>query len=346
MKLKDEAFFKLIRSFLTIYLPKQKCCSVNTTKSYKETLNLLLDYLQTEKQIPLSQISFDHLNATTICSFLDWLQENRGCGVSTRNQRLAALKSFIKYTGVMDCTYVALYAELAKVPIKKEASKIVKFLSEKAMEILLQQPSAGSKCGMRDRFFMILMYDTAARCGEMLSLRIKDIQLQPKGSMVYLTGKGTKMRVVPMMDKTVEHYRHYLDQFHPHLTRDSDDYLFYTTIHGVKNQMSPDNVASFMKRYGELAKQSCPEIPDKVHPHQVRHTRAIHLYRGGMPMPLIAEFLGHADMSTSQIYAYADTEMKRAAIQKADQKSNLVVPAEQPIWVNDDEMIRKLYGLK
>lgn len=345
MKLKDDTLFKLIRSFLTIYLPKQKCYSLNTTKSYKETLNLLLDYLQTEKQIPLSQISFDHLNAATICSFLDWLQENRGCGVSTRNQRLTALKSFIKYAGMMDCACVALQSELAKVPIKKDASKIVEFLSEKAMQTLLQQPSAGSRYGMRDRFFMILMYDTAARCGEMLSLKVKDIQLQPKGSIVYLTGKGSKMRVVPIMDKTADHVRHYLDRFHPLQTRVNDDYLFYTIIHGIKNQMSPDNVASFMKRYGELVKQSCPEIPGKVHPHQLRHTRAIHLYRGGMPMPLIAEFLGHADMSTSQIYAYADTEMKRAAIQKVDQNSNLS-STEQPIWVNDDEMIRKLYGLK
>lgn len=345
MKLKDDVLFKLIRSFLTVYLTKQKCCSLNTTKSYKETINLLLDYLQTEKQVPLLQISFDHLTSDNICNFLDWLQEYRGCSISTRNQRLMALKSFFKYAGMMDPSCVALQLELSKVPVKKDKSSIVEFMSEKALQTLLQQPSADSIRGIRDRFFMILMYDTAARCGEMLNLKVNDIQLKPKGSIVYLTGKGSKMRVVPIMDRTLEHYRYYLDRFHPLQTRESDDYLFYTTIHGIKNQMSPDNVASFMKRYGELAKQSCSEIPDKVHPHQLRHTRAIHLYRGGMPLPLLAEFLGHADMTTTHIYAYADTEMKRAAIQKIDQKSNLV-PSEQPIWVNDDEMIRKLYGLR
>lgn len=345
MKLVDDILFKRIRSFLTIYLPKQKCCSFNTIKSYKETINLLLSYLQKEKQIPLLQIAFEHLDSDTICNFLDWLQEKRGCSISTRNQRLQALKSFFKYAGMMDSDCIALQYALSKVPVKKKISSMVEFMSEKALQALLQQPSVNNKLGIRDRFFMILMYDTAARCREMLSLKVKDIQLQPKGSIVYLTGKGSKMRVVPIMARTAEHYHHYLDIFHPVQTRNSDDYLFYTTIHGVKNQMSPDNVASFMKRYGRSAKQSCPEVPDKVHPHQLRHTRAIHLYRGGMPMPLLAEFLGHADMTTTQVYAYADTEMKRAAIQKVDQRNNLI-PTEQPVWVNDDEMIRKLYGLR
>ncbi|MEB3102871.1 tyrosine-type recombinase/integrase [Ferviditalea candida] len=345
MKIKDDAFFKLIRNFLTIYLPKQKCYSLNTIKSYKEALNLLLDYLQTEKQIPLLRITFELLDSTTIGRFLDWLEEVRGCSVSTRNQRLMALKSFFKYAAMMDSSQIAAHAELAKVATKKAPSSIVEFLTEKALKILLEQPSTHSRCGIRDRFFMILMYDTAARCQEMLDLRLKDIQLQPKNSIAYLTGKGGKMRVVPLMDKTVEHCRYYLDNFHPSGIGSADDYLFYTTIHGKQNQMSPDNVASFMKRYGKLAKEGCSEVPENVHPHQLRHTRAIHLYRGGMPLALLSEFLGHADLATTQIYAYADTEMKRAAIQKVD-GMNQLTPREQPVWLDDDEMIRKLYGLK
>lgn len=147
------------------------------------------------------------------------------------------------------------------------------------------------------------------------------------------------------MQKTVQHYHSYLAQFHPEETRSGDNLLFYTTIHGKTGQMSPDNVAYFMKSYGEKAKAECSGIPNRVHPHQLRHTRAIHLYRGGMPLALLSEFLGHANISTTQIYAYADTEMKRKAIQKACPLNNEPINNETPIWENNDDMLRKLYGL-
>lgn len=121
-------------------------------------------------------------------------------------------------------------------------------------------------------------------------------------------------------------------------------HLFYTVSHGERHRMSEDNVAAFVKKYGEAAKVLSPGIPDRVHPHMLRHTRAMHLYQGGMPMTLLSDFLGHANMDTTKIYAYADTNMKREAIRKA----NSVNPASIPeaIWKNDDEMLRILSGLK
>ena len=193
---------------------------------------------------------------------------------------------------------------------------------------------------------MIFMYDTAARCQEVLDLRLRDFELNTKSPYVYLHGKGSKTRTVPLMAKTVLHYQAYLDDFHLKAEQQSDDFVFYTTIHGKRNQMSPDNVEHFMGLYGERAKQVCSNVPDRVHPHQLRHTRAIHLYRGGMPLALLSEFLGHANISTTQIYAYADTEMKRLAIQKAcPQISESEVDADTPIWDNNDDVIRRLYGL-
>jgi site-specific recombinase XerD len=190
---------------------------------------------------------------------------------------------------------------------------------------------------------MILMYDTAARCQEMLDLKLGDFILNSKNPYVHLLGKGRKTRTVPLMDKTVQHLNLYLEQFHKGNTC-RDDYLFYTVIHGVKHQMSPDNVEKFIMRYGKCAAQVCDEIPKRVHPHQLRHTRSIHLYRGGMPLALLAEFLGHVEIETTRVYAYADTEMKRKAIQKACLKENKI---EEPIiWDKDDEeTLRKLLGL-
>lgn len=121
-----------------------------------------------------------------------------------------------------------------------------------------------------------------------------------------------------------------MSSFHSEEPLSENDYLFYTTIHGQRNQMSPDTVASFMKKYGETANTECAEVPERVHPHQLRHTRATDLYRGGVPLALLSDFLGHANLHTTQIYAYVDTEMKRAAIRK-------VIPAveltkDPPKW--------------
>lgn len=109
--------------------------------------------------------------------------------------------------------------------------------------------------------------------------------------------------------------------------------------------MSYDAVSMFIKKYGAKAKMVCVEIPDRIHPHQMRHTRAIHLYRSGMPLALLAEFLGHSSVQTTQIYAYADTEMKRAALAKASHLTNLT-PKAIPIWQNNEDLILSLSGLK
>lgn len=153
------------------------------------------------------------------------------------------------------------------------------------------------------------------------------------------------MRHVPITAKTVEHIKYYLRMFHPKPTERQDDYLFYTVIHREKRQMSCDNVARFIKQYGESARKKSPDIPENVHPHQLRHTRAIHLYRAGMPLAVLAEFLGHSDISTTQIYAYADPEMKRAAIKKA-RGEELIDTPDEALWQTDEDMIRRLYGLK
>jgi site-specific recombinase XerD len=305
---------------------------------------LFVDYLTVEKKFALSKLSFEHLRADIISGFLDWLQVERHCSSSTRNQRLAALKSFAKYAGLSDISQASLRFEIAKVPVQKSEMSVVEFLSEDALKALLAQPGANRIIDIRNRFFMILMYDTAARCQEMLDLRLRDFELETKFPYIYLHGKGNKTRTVPLMAKTVEHYLLYLAQFHQRESRDLNDLVFYTVIHGQKNPMSPDSVAHFMKQYGESARTMCRGVPMRVHPHQLRHTRAIHLYRGGMPLALLSEILGHSNIATTQIYAYADTEMKRKAIQKACNELG-GTHDEKPLWENNDEMIRRLYGL-
>lgn len=344
MELMDN-FFKTIRSYLTVYLPNQQCCSENTVKSYRESLNFLVDYLRTEKGLRVAQITFSLFDYELISDFLNWLQKTRGYSRTSLNQRLMAIRAFFNYAGAMDCTQVDVYEQIKNIPVPKEAGRIVEFLTEDALQALLAQPNIRKQTEWRNQFFMTLMYDTAARCGEMLNLKVRDLRIDNKHPMIYLVGKGDKTRTLPLMDRTVQLCRQYLETFHPSPHSNGEDYLFYTTAHGNRQQMSADIVAYFMKRYGEMARTICPEVPDRVHPHQLRHTRAIHLYRSGYPLALLAEYLGHANVETTKIYAYADTEMMRASMQKADCLRNSA-PAPEPIWVGDDEMILKLSGLK
>ncbi len=289
-------------------------------------------------------MTVDDLNKDNLAGFVDWLAAVRQNSPGTCNQRLMAFRSFAKYLGIKDFALTSVYADICSVPVKKKASKFVDFLSEEGLKTLLIQPDTSKRLGIRNQCFMCLMYDTAARCQELLDFRLKDLLLDGNAPFVYLTGKGNKTRTVPLIKTTVGHLLNYLKIFHPDYPNHMDDHLFYTTSHGKRHPISRDTVQLFMKKYGKAAREICPDIPEQVHPHQLRHTRAIHLYRGGMPLSILSEFLGHVSEETTRIYAYADTEMKRKAIEKAAPKT--ISDYEAPIWdTSDDEVLRRLAGL-
>ena len=336
-------FFKTIRSFLLEYLPNQRCYTENTVKSYRTALNLLTDYLRKEKKLKVSEINFAIFEREMILGFLDWLQTARGCSLSSRNQRLMVLRSFFEYAGILDCAQIAVHEDVKDIPFAKEHGRIVEFLSEDALKTLLEQPNIHKGKGLRNQFFMTLMYDTGARCDELRSMRVRDLRLKTKDSTAYLLGKGNKPRIVSLLDKTAEHCNRYLQVYHKN--SNPDDLLFYTVTHGERHKMSADAVAAFMEKYGLQARAKCAEVPEHVHPHQLRHTRAIHYYRDGMPLVLIAELLGHSSPETTKIYAFADSTMKRAAMEKADKTRN-ATPQPTAIWEDDEELILRLSGLK
>jgi integrase/recombinase XerD len=337
--------FQLIRDFLTVYLTRQKASSPNTVKAYRDSLNLLFEYLKEEQNISLKEISFERISRTSIEHYLDWLENRRDCCVSTRNHRLSCIRAFYKYAGNMDLKVTAYALEMEKIPLKKVSkSQPLKFFSEDALKAILAQPDTKTLKGTRDLFYMILMYDCGARNQEILDLKVSDIHATIQNPYVIINGKGNKTRLVPLMDKVVDHFTSYVRLFHNgELT---DDLLFYIIQKDKKQAMSPDNVAKFMKKYGDKAKIKCNSVPEGLHPHMFRHSRAMHLYHGGMPLPLLSEWLGHAQVETTMIYAYADTQMKRDAIEKATSNLNPLLQSQpRPTWQDDEALIKRLYGL-
>ena len=342
MKVKDAQFFAVVSSFLNVYLVKNRSCSSNTVKSYEDALNLLFTFLEGTKDIPRQRVSWSHFTRQNIQEFVDWLEKVRNCSRQTQLQRLAAIRSFVRYGGIVDLRVIAIQADVERIRYRKPPPALVGYLTKEELSIFLAQPNCKKCTGFRNMVFLVLMYDTAARCQEMLDLRIQDLVLHRTSPCVYFTGKGNKTRVVPILPKTAEHLRSYLKKFHPAENRKRDDYVFYA-YGGPQRPMSPDTVAAFVKKYGESARHVCTSIPERVHPHMLRHTRAMHLYQDGVPLAMVSEFLGHAQIETTKIYAHADTEMKRKAIQQAANKLNDTIP--DVLWNTDDEeMMLKLRG--
>ena len=338
-------FFETIRSYNCEYLPRQKCVSENTQKAHKNTLNLFVSFLRNEKKLRVDKITFEIIDRQVIVDFLQWLVDTRGISPLSRTQRLSILRTFFGYAGEIDCTNVALEQQIKKIPMGRHKGKIIEYLSDKALKTVLEQPDTRRRNGQRDRFFMSLMYDTAARVSELLDMKICDIKIDTEHPVAYLRGKGDKVRVTPIMPKTVEHCKAYLRVFHPNSVPTSKDNLFYTNLHDEKHRLTAAAVGKFFKKYGEWARRECSEVPERVHPHQFRHTRAIHLYRDGYPLVLVGEYLGHVNPETTKVYAYADSEMKRKALEQADAVHG-DASDEVAAWENDEEMILRLCGLK
>lgn len=348
IKFGNSTLFKLIHDYLKIYLPKQRKLSHNTIRSYREALELLIDFVKVQKNIPLQDVTFEMLTTETVTDYLDYLEEERGCSVSTRNNRLAALRAFLEYSADRDVTTAVVLNDMKKVPLKKsDKIQAINYMSMAAITAIVEQTDAASPKGLRDRVFMILMYDTGARIQEMIDIRLCDFRLG-KTSTVLLHGKGRKIRSVPLMEKTVQHLRKYISAFHYDIPLSPEVPLFYSEIHGQRNPLSDRHIRYLLKDYGNKAREVCLEVPENIHPHLWRHSRAMHLYQQGMDLTLVSQWLGHANLETTLVYAHADTEHKRKAIAAATPVDNPLNTKLSPerFTVSDEDTLKRLTGLK
>lgn len=348
MDAQNNSLFPFLHDYLKIYLPKQRKASVNTVRSYRKGLEALLDYTKEQLQLPLDHITFEHLTVDLILSFMEQLKSDTDCAVSTYNSRLAAIRAFMDYAAGRDIALAATLEKLKKISFEKQAnSHIVEFMSMETVTAIVEQTDASTSKGLRDRVFIILLYDTGARVQEMLDIRLCDLQFgrTPK---VTLHGKGRKTRAVPLMAKTVQYLRKYLSEFHSGELLSSDMPLFYSIRNGMTNKLTDRLIRYMLQKYGQMARSVCQDVPENVHPHLFRHSRAMHLYQEGMDLTLISQWLGHSQLETTLIYAYADTEQKRKAIAAATPENNPLYAKLNPArcTVTDEETLKRLTGLR
>jgi site-specific recombinase XerD len=339
---------KKVKYFLTEYLSKEKGASPNTIKSYKETLNQFFGYLQKIYSINLNDITFEMLTKENVVSYLNWLEEVCGTTISTRNQRLACICSFTSQVSASDLALKSQLIDIKEIPFKKNlhGSLPLNYFSDDVLEAILAQPKPQIQKEFRDLFFMSLLYDTAARVQELLDLKPNDIHSDVSQPYAILTGKGSKTRLVPLMPNTVKLFKTYISFFHTIAPIDTN--LFYVKYKSRFEPMSQDCVSKFIEKYRIRAKVSCSHIPEHITPHMFRHSRAMSLYRGGMPLPLLSEWLGHKKMETTlTYYANADTKMKKEAIDRATSTFNpLRNKLPEGINADEEQIIKRLYGLQ
>ncbi len=336
-----DSFYRRLREWFTVFLPRQRGASPHTITSCRHTWNMLLGYVAETRGVPLSKITFTVLDRACVIGFLDHTRDTRGWTAATYNQRPACIRSFFTYAATAEPTLAMHLVDLSGIPqLKAPVTPTIRYLTTTAITALLATPDPTTKKGLRDQFFMILMYDLAGRDAEMLALTPADIDT--KRLTVDLIGKGSKPRRPPITTETAAHYRRYTAALHAN--PEPGQPLFYTVHAHRKTTMSDDNVARFLRQHAAEARKTCPDIPENVHPHMLRHSLAMHLYQAGMPLALLTEWLGHTDPETTLIYAHADREMKRQALAKATGGIS-AGPPPLPIWHDREDIIQQLCGL-
>lgn len=346
-KKKISEFYQMTQSFFRVYLPSQRNSSEHTIRAYQKPIDQLAEFVAERRNVCLWDVDFPLIDSTILSEFLDSL-EGFGNSIATRNQRLKGIRAFYSYAAMMRPVLMNYRAEIYKIPFKKETSEqVVDYLSEDATKALLGMPDAGTKKGLRDQFLLIFLYDSAARVQEAADVKLKDIHTG-KTPVVVLHGKGDKLRTVPLMEKTMEHFELYRKVFHPDEGIYSDRPLFYTKRSGSENCISESAIRKMLGRYGGAVKKAFPEIEGSIHPHLLRHSRAMHLYQHGMDLTLISQWLGHANLETTLVYAHADTEHKREAIARASQSDSPLAGKlnADRYTVTDEDVLKRLYGLK
>lgn len=337
--MKPTDFATHLTEFLSIYLPGQKNASRNTITSYRDTFKLLIRYCQEQRHIPVEKLNMDMLSHGLITDFLDWLEKERKCSISTRNQRLAAIHSFFRYAQYEEPSGILHFQKVIALPVKKASKPSVPHLTPEAMKLLLSQPDKTTAKGRRDLTLLSVLYDSGCRVQELVDLRVRDVVLNDPAVLI-LTGKGNKIRRIPLMKNTLILLQYYIQENSLNKPWKSDYPLFKNKQH---NKLTKEGIAYIISQYVCSARGISRSVPEKVMPHMFRHSKAMHLLQAGISLIYIRDFLGHTDIKTTEIYAKCDSELKRKAIENAYPD---LVDSNLPDWSKDAALLNWLSNLK
>jgi integrase/recombinase XerD len=335
--MKPTDFSVHITSFLTEYLPSQRNVSPNTIKAYRDAFVLFLRYCQQSHNLPPHRLTLAKVDVPLVIGFLEYLENDRHCCPRTRNHRLAAIHSLLRYVQFQDPSQLLRCQQVLAIPLKRCNHPVIQYLSPDEMAAILSQPDLHIAKGRRDAVLLSLLYDSGARVQELIDLTIDDVRLESP-PQVHLTGKGRKSRVIPLLPATVKLLSEYLKESHGNQPYPQMPLFF----NDRGERFSRSGIRYILSKYVSQAQEQCPNLTTRITPHVFRHSKAMHLIHAGNPLPVIQSILGHADIRTSTVYARANMVMKREALEKVTS----VIPNGQPFsWQKNEGLIEWLQKL-
>lgn len=326
--MKNYNFAEMLSFFFTNYLSIQKNASNETIKSYKITFKLFIKYLIKTLNINIKDISFEYINRNNVINFLNYIEKDLNLSIKTRNQRLAAIKSFCRFVSYENIDYLNNIQQILMIPLKKGDNKIIDYLTKEELDQYLHSISTNTRKGVRDYTLITMMYDTAARVQEITNIKVNDINLDNNPS-VTLYGKGKKIRTVPICENTKNILIEYIKLF----KLNNFEYLF---IGNKNSKCSTKMITHIINKYAKLS-----NINKNIHPHVFRHTRAMHMIDADIPLVYIRDILGHSNINTTEIYARINLENKRKALENIYNISNNFDKTKTS-WNKNEELLKSL----
>lgn len=306
------SFAILLQRFFVEHLGNQRAVSPRTIAAYRDTFRLLLSFAEAKIGKAPAKLALADLDARLILSFLDHLEKERSNGARSRNARLAALRSFLKYASHHDLTALPVIEQALAIPMKRFDRPVLGFLSRDEMQAILEAPDARGWAGQRDRALFSLMYNTGARVSEAIGLHVGDVVIDGT-AVAHLHGKGRKERSVPLWHTTahlIRNWKRRLDN------RGEADFLFPNRGGG---RMARSNVTQRLELAVSAAAERHPQLARRsISPHTIRHTTAMHLLQSGVDVAVIALWLGHESPATTHMYLQADLAMKERTLNRLE----------------------------
>lgn len=305
----NNTFSYYVTNYFKEYLPKIKSYSSNTIKSYKETIIQLINYFENNK-IDYSKI--DNINYDVINNFLLYLENENNLSISSRNQRLSAIHSLFKYIQKRELSYFDKCSQILSIEYKKTPVTIVSYMNMDEIKILLSIPNIKNNNEFKHLIILTLLYETGARVSELINIKLEDINFVNKYIVLY--GKGNKTRSVPISKDVLSILDNYIKRFN---ITDKNSYLLNSKY---SDKISRFGVHYVIDNYIKKAKAIYPNYySKKITPHSFRHSKAMHLLEAGVNLIYIRDILGHKSITTTEIYAKTNPEIKRKAIENNSQ---------------------------
>jgi site-specific recombinase XerD len=284
------------------------------------------------------KLHLEQVDVSLVEAFLDHLESERKSSPRTRNHRLATLHAFFRYVQAEEPAHMLHCQKILAIPLRRHARSTVAYLSKEELAEILAQPDLRISDGRRDAVLLSVLYDTGARVQELIDLSVGDLRLDPPAQL-RLMGKGRKMRAVPLMDNTVQLLRDHLQENHLDRPEQFDKPLFQNAR---SQRLSRSGIRYILQKYLVQARTKLPTLNRTVSPHTLRHAKGMHLLQSGISLDMIRDFLGHVDVKTTQIYARANLEMKRTALEKiADSSPVRTIPS----WQQNKDLLDWLRSL-